>query len=138
MATGEVDRERKWAGRDVAGRKGRRTMAARPWRQQRGSGTGPHAAQRGTRSTGGVIHRQRAVGCNLIFFMHHLTHHVLKSGLQRGAANTRQGTKAATSAVRARQRQAAGAQATMYFIRIRSAVAVVVIEGREQRGRGQK
>ena len=55
-------------------------MAARPWRRQRGSGTGPHAAQRGTRSTGGVIHRQGAVGCNLIFFMHHLTHHVPRGG----------------------------------------------------------
>ena len=113
-------------------------MAVRHWRRQRGLGTGPHAAQRGARSTGGVIHRQGAVGCNLIFFMHHLTHHVLKSGLQGGASNTKQGIKTATNAVRARRRQAAGAQATVHFIRIRSAVAVAVIEGREQREQGQK
>ena len=65
-------------------------MAVRHWRRQRGLGTGPHAAQRGARSTGGVIHRQRAVGCNLIFFMHHLTHHVLKGGLQQGGATNNQ------------------------------------------------
>ena len=36
------------------------------------------------------------------------------------------------------RRRAAGAQATVHFIRIRSAVAVAVIEGGEQREQGQK
>ena len=58
------------------GRQGRQTTAARPWRLQRGLGTGPHAARQVAQSTDRVIHRQRAVGCKIIFFMHHLTHHV--------------------------------------------------------------
>ena len=59
---------------------------------------------------------------------YHLTHHVPRSDLQR-TTNTAQGTRKATSAVPARRRQATGAQAATYFIRIRSAVAVAVIEG---------
>ena len=40
-----------------------------------------------------------------------------------------QETRKATNAVLARRRQVVGAQAATYFIRIRSAVAVAVIEG---------